>query len=116
MKKLILFITAIALLVACKEEKKEDVAQNRDIKKYSIEQFMDNENAFANGYSADKSKVLMTSNRSGIYNMYTTPETGGELTPITKSDSASIFGISYFPEDDRILFRMDGNGDEIFKI
>jgi len=87
-----------------------------EIEEYTIEQFMDNENAFANGFSADKSKVLITSNRSGIYNMYTTPATGGELKPVTASDSASIFGISYFPEDDRILYRMDGNGDEIYKI
>lgn len=105
------------LLFACKDAKKENsVAVQREVTKYSIEQFMDNENAFANGFSADKSKVLLTSNRSGIFNMYTTPTRGGELTPITKSDSASVFGISYFPNDDRILFRMDGNGDEIYKL
>ncbi|QIE58154.1 S9 family peptidase [Rasiella rasia] len=116
MKKLIALVAILCLLIGCKETKKEEVAENREIQQYTIEQFMDNENAFANGYSADKSTILMTSNRSGIYNMYTTPEGGGELTPITKSDSASIYGISYFPEDNRILFRMDGNGDEIFKI
>eukprot|EP01093_Parvamoeba_rugata_P010684 TRINITY_DN2882_c0_g2_i3.p1 TRINITY_DN2882_c0_g2~~TRINITY_DN2882_c0_g2_i3.p1 ORF type:complete len:477 (-),score=108.74 TRINITY_DN2882_c0_g2_i3:1564-2802(-) len=48
--------------------------------------------------------------------MYTVPTSGGELTPVTKSDSASVFAISYFPKDDRMLFRMDGNGDEIFHI
>ena len=104
-------------LFSCKEEKKSDLAETpREIKEYTIEQFMDNENAFANSYSPDNSKVLMTSNRSGIYNMYTIPSSGGELTPITKSDSASVYGISYFPNDERILFRMDGNGDEIFKL
>ena len=116
MKKPIVLLLAVLLSIACKETKNEEVAENREIQQYTIEQFMDNENSFANGYNANKSKVLMTSNRSVIYNMYTTPATGGELTPVTKSDSASIFGISYFPEDDRILFRMDGNGDEIFKI
>lgn len=116
MKQLIVLCTAIVLLAACKETKKEEVAEVKEIQQYSIAQFMDNESAFANGYSADKSKILMTSNRSGIFNMYTTAATSGDLTPITKSDSASIYGISYFPEDDRILFRMDGNGDEIFKI
>lgn len=117
MKKCItIFILAI-VLIACKDKKEDqETSQIVEIDQYSIEQFMDNENAFANGYSPDKQKVLMTSNRSGIYNMYTTNAAGGPLTPITKSDSASIFGISYFPEDDRILFRMDGNGDEIYKI
>lgn len=116
MKKLITITILSLLLIACKEETKQEVAQTREVQQYSIEQFMDNENAFANGYTADKSKVLMTSNRSGIYNMYTVLAAGGELMPITKSDSASIYGISYFPKDDRILFRMDGNGDEIYKL
>ncbi len=102
-------------MYSCKQEK-EAVAQVIKIEKYAIEQFMDNENARSNGFSPDKSTVLMTSNRSGIYNMYTIPASGGEFTPITASDSSSVFGISYFPEDDRILFRMDGNGDEIYKI
>ncbi|MDX1462207.1 MAG: prolyl oligopeptidase family serine peptidase [Marinirhabdus sp.] len=117
MKHFGLLLLLTALFVNCKDSKKEKVAvTENEIQTYTIAQFMDNENAFANGYSPDKSKVLMTSNRSGIYNMYNTPATGGDLTPITQSDSASVFGISYFPEDDRILFRMDGNGDEIFKI
>ncbi len=116
MKKLVILSLGVLLCYSCKQEKKEDIAQPIKIEQYSIEQFMDNENARANGFSHDKSTVLMTSNRSGIYNMYTVPAAGGELTPITKSDSSSVYGISYFPKDDRILFRMDGNGDEIFKI
>lgn len=108
------FITA-TLFFGCNNKTKE-YAKSDTVNTYSIEQFMDNENAFANGYNSDKKNILVTSNRSGIFNMYTTPVSGGELMPITKSDSASIYGISYFPEDDRILFRMDGNGDEIFKI
>lgn len=113
MKKSILILLGLLILYSCQEknEKKEN-----SVKQYTIEQFLENENSFANGFSSDKKNVLLTSNRSGIYNMYTTKSEGGELIPITKSDSASVFGISYFPEDDRILFRMDGNGDEIFKI
>ena len=114
MKQFALIIMMALLVISCKESEKETAAV--EIEQYSIEQFMDNENAFSNGFSADKTKVLMTSNRSGIYNIYSTPTTGGELMPITQSDSSSVFGISYFPEDDRILFRMDGNGDEIYKI
>jgi dipeptidyl aminopeptidase/acylaminoacyl peptidase len=116
MKKLIVVLAVATVLFSCKENADKKTAEVIDIKQYTIEQFMDNENAFSNGFSADNSKVLMTSNRSGIYNIYTTPVSGGDLMPVTKSDSASVFGISYFPEDDRILFRMDGNGDEIYKI
>ena len=116
MRKLIPCLLMALALYSCKEKSEEQTAEVVDIEQYTIEQFMDNENAFGNGFSADKSKVLMTSNRSGIYNMYTTSVEGGELQPLTQSDSASVFGISYFPEDDRVLFRMDGNGDEIYKL
>ena len=116
MKQLLVIMLSIAFAFGCKDRKKEETAMAEEINQYTIEQFMDNENAFDNGYSYDKSKVLITSNRSGIYNMYTVSAQGGEFVPVTKSDSASVFGISYFPEDDRILFRMDGNGDEIYKI
>ncbi|GGG07456.1 peptidase S9 [Dokdonia pacifica] len=117
MKKAVYLIVCFTLILfSCKEQVKEKSQEERTVAQYSIEQFMDNESAGANGFSADKSKVLITSNRSGINNMYSTPVKGGELTPITQSDSSSIYGISYFPKDDRILFSMDGNGDEIFKI
>ncbi|MFC4632337.1 S9 family peptidase [Dokdonia ponticola] len=118
MNKALLFIVSACMIsfYSCKEEKNEAIAASKSIEHYTIEQFMDNESARANGFSSDKSKVLITSNRSGINNMYSTPSKGGELTPITQSDSSSVYGISYFPKDDRILFRMDGNGDEIFKL
>lgn len=116
MKNFSLIFSAILLFVACKNNKNEETKEIAEVKTYSIEQFMGNENAFANGFSPDKSKVLITSNRSGVFNMYSVPTEGGDFMPITRSDSASVYGISYFPNDDRILFRMDGNGDEIFKI
>ena len=116
MKNFSLIFSAILLFVACKNNKNEETKEIAEVKTYSIEQFMGNENAFANGFSPDKSKVLITSNRSGVFNMYSVPTEGGDFMPITQSDSASVYGISYFPNDDRILFRMDGNGDEIFKI
>lgn len=117
MKKIVyLIVMCMLIFVSCKEQTKETTQEKKEIAQYTIEQFMDNESARANGFSSDKSKVLITSNRSGINNMYSTPSKGGELTPITQSDSSSIYGISYFPKDDRILFRMDGNGDEIFKL
>src|SRR5690554_1828107 len=116
MKKISLIFSALLLVIACKDKAKDDTKEVAEVKTYTIEQFMGNEIASANGFSPDKSKVLITSNRSGVYNMYNVSVEGGEFIPVTQSDSASVYGISYFPNDDRILFRMDGNGDEIFKI
>jgi dipeptidyl aminopeptidase/acylaminoacyl peptidase len=114
MKKLVP-LALLVLFASCKKDKEtKEVALN--LKQYTIEQFMDNEAVGGGSFSPDKSKLLVSSNRSGIYNMYTVPSYGGDFTPITTSDSSSIFGISYFPNDERMLYRADGNGDEIYHI
>jgi dipeptidyl aminopeptidase/acylaminoacyl peptidase len=104
----------LLLLFSCKEEKQEE--EKREVATYSIEQFMDNEAVYGGSFSPDNSKLLVTSNRSGILNMYTVPTSGGKFTPVTGSDTSSVYAISFFPNDERILFRMDDNGDEVYKI
>ncbi len=115
MNKLI-FLIFLGLLVSCKTDKPSKEESTLNLKAYTIKQFMDNEAVGGGSFSPDKSKLLVSSNRSGIYNMYTVPSTGGAFTPITVSDSSSIFAISYFPNDERMLYRADGNGDEIYHL
>jgi dipeptidyl aminopeptidase/acylaminoacyl peptidase len=113
MKHLIL-VFSILLIVGCKDKetkKKDDTAVN--VQQYSIEQFMDNEAVGGGSFSTDNSKLLISSNRTGIYNVYTVSTNGGDYTPITASDSTSYFATSFFPNDDRMLLSADGNGDEI---
>jgi dipeptidyl aminopeptidase/acylaminoacyl peptidase len=113
MKKLLLLFSVVLITFGCKTDKttSEDIAKN--LKQYSIEQMMDNESVFGGSFSADKSKLLVSSNRSGIYNMYAVSTADGTFYPVTQSDSSSVWATSYFPKDDRILFKMDNNGDEI---
>ncbi|WP_298894490.1 prolyl oligopeptidase family serine peptidase [uncultured Psychroserpens sp.] len=113
MKTKFLGLCIAVLLFSCKEDAKDKAIAEREIQQYTIEQFMDNEAVGGGSFSADNSKLLVSSNRSGIYNVYTIPSTGGEMTPITQSDSTSITARSYFPNDDRMLLNADGNGDEI---
>ncbi|CAI8400988.1 MAG: Dipeptidyl aminopeptidase BIII [Flavobacterium sp. SCGC AAA160-P02] len=110
MKTKILGIAIIAMLFSCKEDAK---MSQKDIQQYTIEQFMDNEAVSGGSFSPDNSNILISSNRSGIYNVYTIPTRGGEMTAITKSDSTSFTARSYFPNDNRMLLNADGNGDEI---
>ncbi|WP_418498872.1 alpha/beta fold hydrolase [Flagellimonas sp.] len=114
MKK-IMMIALVSLVWACKEEKKEP-SLAETMQTYTIAQMMDNEAIGGGSFSPDNSKLLISSNRSGIYNMYTIPTSGGDMLPVTQSDSSSVFSISYFPKDERMLFRMDNNGDEIYHI
>ena len=112
--KHLIFAISILFCFSCKnqkDEKKEDTAIK--VEQYTIEQFMDNEAVNGGSFSFDNSKLLISSNRSGIYNVYTVPTIGGSYTPITASDSTSYFAQSFFPNDDRMLLSADGNGDEI---
>jgi len=113
MKKLApLFLTLVFGLMSCQD----DSSAIRDIKQYSIQQFLDTKSVFGGSFSPDKQDLLVTSNETGIYNAYTIPVKGGEMTALTTSENESIFGISYFPNDKRILFRSDDNGNEIFHL
>ena len=115
MKKLLLTTGISLALLACKQEAKEPTVAET-LESYTIEQMLDNESVGGGSFSPDKSNLLVHSNRSGIYNLYTVATKGGAFTPVTASDSSSVFAISYFPEDGRKLFRMDNNGDEIYHI
>ncbi len=117
MKKLFFLFTVLSIF-ACKEttHKESHTTVPENLKSYSIEQMMDNEAVFGSSFSPDKSKLLVTSNRSGIFNMYSISISDGNYMPESVSDSSSVYAISYFPKDERILFRMDDNGNEVFHI
>ena len=117
MRKNLIFILVPVLFMACQGPSKNSKERvPREVPSYSIEQFMDNESVFGGSFSQDKSKVLISSNKTGIFNIYTVDVASGTSEEVTASDSSSIFSISFFPSDDRVLFRMDGNGDEIYHI
>ncbi len=110
MKNFVKLLPLILLILAsCSKSVKE-------VPDYSIDQFMSNVSMFGGDFSADETKLLITSDQSGVYNAYTIPVEGGELTPLTQSDSTSVFAISFFPEDDRILYHSDNNGNEVYHI
>jgi dipeptidyl aminopeptidase/acylaminoacyl peptidase len=90
----------------------EDKAPGK-VKKYSIEQFFKNTDIYAAGFSHDESKLLVTSNETGIFNLFTLPVYGSKADQLTKSTTESFFAISYFPEDDRILYSADEGGNEL---
>ena len=83
---------------------------------YTIEQFYKNKNVFGGSFSSDASKLLVSSNETGIYNAMALRVDGGKTIQLTNSDQESVFAISFFPNDDRILFASDQGGNEISHI
>ena len=106
----ILTFAGLAVLWSCQQSDYRDVAD------YSIEQFMNTKTIFGSSFSHDESLVLYSSNETGVYNAFTVPVSGGQATQITDSQDDAVIAISFFPEDNRILYRGDKGGDEIWHI
>ncbi|MGH8167402.1 MAG: S9 family peptidase, partial [Woeseiaceae bacterium] len=61
--------------------------------------------SLAGGYawSSDDSRLLATSDESGIFNAYSLAAADGAKAPLTTSTTDSTFAVSWFPDDARIL-------------
>ena len=97
-------------MLACTDGK------HKNVKQYTIEQMMNTTTIFGSDFSKDVSRILFTSDKSGVFNAYEISVDGGEATQLTHSDSSSIYSIAYFPNDDRLLFQSDKHGNEIWNI
>ncbi len=112
MKKLLTAAIVLALF-SCQNQGTDSKKQSREVAKYTIDQFYQNINVSGGGFSFNESKVLMTGNETGIYNVYSYAADGNGKTQLTFSENESCFAISYFPGDDRFLYSADQGGNEI---
>ena len=85
-------------------------AQDEQNKKYTIEQFLKTTSFSGASFSHDNSKILVTSDITGVFNAYSINVADGKMTPVTESEKDSIFAIGYFPNDDRFLYTADQGG------
>lgn len=98
-------------LMACEKPAAEE--EQVEIPKYSIEQFYKNTNVGGGAFSDDESKLLVTSNETGIYNLFEINIADGSKTQITNSEEESFFAIDYVPGTGQILYSADKGGNEI---
>lgn len=94
----------------------DKASKTTPFKHYTAEQFMNILSIRGNQFSFDESKILFSSNKTGIYNIYSIPVTGGKPEQLTFSEKESYLLIGGFPKDNRILFRADSGGNEISHI
>lgn len=67
----------------------------------------------AKAFSPDGASVLISSDKTGVFNTYALPLAGGEPVALTNSTTSAATAVSYFPDDARVLFTQDGGGDEL---
>ncbi|MGH9941696.1 MAG: prolyl oligopeptidase family serine peptidase [Pyrinomonadaceae bacterium] len=111
---LALAFTLFAPPPAPAQQAKKASTPARQVKRYTIEQFMDTVRVMGSAFSPDEKTLLFSSNQSGIFNAYAVPVAGGGgTTPrqLTKSAKESTYGVSYLP-DGRIIYTYDRGGNE----
>ena len=85
----------------------------RPSKQYRIEDFVQTIGVAGSSFSADESRILFSSNKSGVWNAYQMPAGGGDWTAVTQSSTDNNYAVAYFPTDDRILITRDQGGNEL---
>ncbi len=103
------------LFVGCSPQQTEDnqSAATTAVPQYSAATFFNTTTLFGSSISHDGSAVLVTSDASGIYNVYRYPVDGSAPTQLTQSTTNAYMGVSWFPNDDRFLYTADQGGNEL---
>ena len=94
------------------------MAQGRAAKTYPVREFFETTNyrmaaPAGYGFSPDGQRILISSDATGVFNVYALPAAGGAPQPLTNSKTNATFAASWFPSDERILFTADQGGNEL---
>jgi dipeptidyl aminopeptidase/acylaminoacyl peptidase len=108
-------VIQISVFLFCGLAGAETAQKARQVKQYTIEQFLTTTSIGGSSFSPDDSQILFTSNKSGIRNLYSVPVTGGEAKALTNFKDTTN-SISYFPKDNRVLYSQDKGGNEQYHI
>jgi dipeptidyl aminopeptidase/acylaminoacyl peptidase len=107
-KPLVRLAFAAALGLACCP----GVAPAADVPQYTIEDFITTTTMNGASFSPDKSRILVTSDQTGVPNAFAIPVAGGKPEQLTNSTVNAISVRAYFPNDDRFLYVADQGGNE----
>jgi dipeptidyl aminopeptidase/acylaminoacyl peptidase len=105
--KWLLAMVAVMAIAACKQQPKIEV------KLYTIDQFYRNKSIQGGVFAPDESRILVSSNESGIFNLYEISIADGSQKPLTNSTVESLFGIGYVHGTSKLLYTADKGGNEI---
>ena len=100
-------IFSVLLFLSCQ------CTRQREVKEYSIEQFFKNIRISGGQFSQDESKLLISSDESGIYNVYEITIADGSEHQVTNSTVESFFAVDYVPGTGQIMYSADKGGNEI---
>ena len=103
MKRHLLIITFAIL--SCNQNQKI-------VQQYSIEALFSNTRSTGGSFSSNGDKLIFSSDKSGIFNVYEMNLTSKEEKQITNSTEDSYFSIGYTPQTNEALYSSDQGGNE----
>lgn len=108
MKNLIYLFAGI-LISGCQEKQ-------TTVTSYSLEQFEKNFQVGEGSFSPDGSKILYSTDKTGVIKVFSFDLSSEEDSQLTHSTEKSDFAISYLSDNKRFIYRADGGGNENFSI
>lgn len=106
-KSLVIILICMFSLAACTSG-----SEKKPLAQYSIEQLYESTRVSGGAFSEDESKLLVTSNKTGINNLFEIDIASGEQTQITQSAEESYYTIGYVPGTGEVLYSADKGGNE----
>ncbi len=82
------------------------------VPRYTIQQFLTTTLYAGGSFSPDGSKLLVSSDQTGTFNVFALPVDGGPPVQLTQSKVSAIIALGYFPRDERFLYSSDQGGNE----
>jgi dipeptidyl aminopeptidase/acylaminoacyl peptidase len=88
-------------------------ASSRPVPAHSIEEFLATTSLQGAAFSPDRSRILFSSDQTGVYNAFAVPASGGQPVQLTHSTGDAVEVVSYLPDDERFLYLSDQGGNEL---
>ncbi len=104
MKSFLKLITVFFLVISCTD--------SQNIQQYSIETLMSNNRSSGGYFSKDADKLIYSSDKSGIFNIYEVDLSTNEETQLTYSKEESFFVRGYSPSTSEVIYSADKGGNE----
>ena len=103
----------LSLVLAGCSQLSQSPSASRGVSLFDAKTFYDTVGVSGAGLSSDESKILYSSDASGVFNVYSQDLRGGQPVTLTSSASQATYSIGYFPNDDRVLYTADQGGNEL---
>ncbi len=119
-------IILLLTVIACSQDRNSSapvsvepdaVQQIIDIEQYDAATFFQTTSfslaSSAGAFSADNDWLLVSSDETGVFNVYRLNLDSGTRQPLTDSTTDATYAVSYFADGERVLYTADQGGNEL---